>query len=65
MEASWHQKRSKIDANFETRIFEKTSFFLRKNNDFEGSRGRSWEPKSIKNLSENEVKMGRHLGIDF
>ena len=65
MEASWYQNRSKIDGNIETRIFEKTLFFLRKNNDFEGSGGRSWEPKSIKNRSKNEVNIGRHLGIDF
>ena len=40
---------SKIDPNFERRCFEKTLFFLRKNNDFEGSGGRSWDQKSIKN----------------
>ena len=43
MEACWHQNRAKIDANFEERFFEKTLFFLRKNNDFEGSGDRSWE----------------------
>ena len=42
MEACWHQNRAKIDANFEERFFEKTLFFLRKNNDFEGSGDRSW-----------------------
>ena len=42
MEACWHQNRSKIDANFEKRFFEKTLFFHRKNNDFEGSWDRSW-----------------------
>ena len=42
MEACWHQNRAKIDANFEERFFEKTLFFLKKNNDFEGSRDRSW-----------------------
>ena len=42
MEACWHQNRSKIDANLEERFFEKTLFFLRKNDDFEGSGGRSW-----------------------
>ena len=36
-----------------------------KNNDFEGSGGRSWDQKSMKNRSKNEVMMGRHLGIDF
>ena len=55
----------KLDANFERRFFEKTWFSLRKNNDFEGSGGRSWDQKSIKNRSKNEVMMGRHLGIDF
>jgi len=25
----------------------------------------SWEPKSIKNRSQNEVTIGRHLDIDF
>ena len=52
-EAKWSQVgtqiASKIDPNIEKRFFEKTLFFLRKNNDFEGSGGRSWEQKSIKN----------------
>ena len=39
MEASWHQNQRKIDANFERPFFEKTLFFRRKFNDFEGSRG--------------------------
>ena len=56
---------SKIDPNFERRRFEKTLFFLRKNNDFEGSGGRSWDQKSIKNRSKNDVILGRYLGIDF
>ena len=46
-EAKWSQVgtqiASKIDPNIEKRFFEKTLFFLRKNNDFEGSGGRSWE----------------------
>ena len=42
MELCWHQNRAKIDANFEKRFFEKTLFFLRKNNYFEGSGDRSW-----------------------
>ena len=29
------------------------------------SGGRSWEQKSMKNRQKNEVKMGRHLDIDF
>ena len=54
-----------FDPNLERRCFEKTMFFLRKNNDFEGSGGRSWDQKSIKNRSKNEVILGRYLGIDF
>ena len=42
MEACWHQHRTKIDANFEERFFEKTLFFPKKYNDFEGSGDRSW-----------------------
>ena len=68
-EAKWSQVGTKIasqiDPNFERRFFEKTMFFLRKNNDFEGSGGRSWDQKSIKNPSKNEVMMERPLGIDF
>ena len=41
IKACWHQNRSKIDANFEKRFFEKTLFFLRKNHDWEVSGGRS------------------------
>ena len=52
LEAKWSQVgtkiASKIDPNFERRFFEKTLFFLRKNNDFEGSGGRSWNQKSHK-----------------
>ena len=33
--------------------------------EFSGFGGPSWEQKSIKNRSKNEVMMGRHLGIDF
>ena len=65
MEACWHQNRAKIDPNLEERFFEKALFFLRKNNDFEGSGDRSWEQKSIKNRSKKHVNMRRHLGIDF
>ena len=56
---------SQIDRNFERRFFEKTLFFVWKNNDFERSGAQSWEQKSIKNRSKNEVMMARHLGIDF
>ena len=43
MEPSWYQNPSKIGINCEKAFFEKTLFFYRKNNDFEGSRGPSWE----------------------
>ena len=46
-------------------VLKKPCFFPRKNNDFEGSGGRSWGQNSIKNRSKNEVMMGRYLGIDF
>ena len=59
MEASWHQNQLKIDACCEMRFFEKTLFFFRKNYYFQGSGGPSWEQKSIKNRSENEVKIGK------
>ena len=49
MEASWHQNRRKIDANFEGSFFEKTLFFPRKNNDFDGSKGFKIEEISGKN----------------
>ena len=68
-EAKWSQVgtkiASKIDPNFERRFFENALFFLRKNNDFEGSGGLSWDEKSMKNRSKNEVILGRYLGIDF
>ena len=48
---------SKIDANFERPYFQKTWFFFRKNNDFEGSGDRSWEEKSIKNQSQIDQKL--------
>ena len=38
---------------------------LRWGREFSGFGGPSWEQKSIKNRSKNEVMMGRHLGIDF
>ena len=43
MEPSWHQNPSKIGISCEKAFFEKTLFFFRKNNDFEGSGGPSWE----------------------
>ena len=48
MEASWHQNRKKIDANFE-RPLTKKLFFLAKIHDFEGSRGCKIGGKSLKN----------------
>ena len=65
MEACWPPKSKKNRCYLQKRFFEKTLFFHRKNNDFEGSGGRSWNPKSIKNRSKNEVMMGRHLNIVF
>ena len=40
---SWHRNQSKIGIICEKAFFEKTLFFLMKNNDFEGSGGPSWE----------------------
>ena len=65
MEASWHQNQRKIDANFESQIFEKTLFFLRKNHDFEGSKGCKIEENSMKNQVKREGQDGVPLGIDF
>ena len=65
MEASWQQNRRKIDANFERPFFEKTLFSLRKNNDFEGSKGCKIEENSIKNQVKSEGQDGMPLGIDF
>ena len=45
MEACWNQNHSKINANFETLYFEKTLFFLWKNNVF--SKNRSSKLASI------------------
>ena len=65
MEASWQQNRRKIDANFERPFFEKTLFFFRKNNDFEGSKGCKIEENSIENQVKSEGQDGMPLGIDF
>ena len=46
-------------------IFWKIVLSLQRGLDFLGSGGPSWEPRSIKNRSKNEVKMGRQLGIEF
>ena len=43
MEPSWHQNPSKIGISCEKAFFEKTLSFFKKNNDFEGSGGPSWE----------------------
>ena len=55
MEASWHQHGSKIDVQFEKRCFDT----------FERSGGQSWDEKSIKKRSTNELNIRRSLGIDF
>ena len=47
------------------RFFEKTLFFLRKINYVQGSGGPSGEQKSIKNRSENEVKIGTPSRLHF
>ena len=65
MEPSWHQNRFKNHSQLQKAIFIKTWFFPKKKHDFEGSGGRSWEPKSIKNPSKNVINLGRHLDIDF
>ena len=65
MEPSWHPDGIKNRWQLRKAIKKKTSFFLRKNHDFEGSGGRSWDRNSIKNPSKNEGKLGRPLGIDF
>ena len=55
---------SKIDVNFEWRFF-KNHQFQTKNEGFCNPAGRSWESKTSKNRSENEVENGLHLGFDF
>ena len=65
MEPCWHPNRSKIDVICEKRIFEKSLFFIRKNHNFQDSGGPSWEQKSIKNRSENEVKIGTPSRLHF
>ena len=64
MEASWQQNQRKIDANFERPFFEKM-FFLRKNHDFEGSKGCKIEENLMKNQVKSEGQDGMPLGIDF
>ena len=65
MEASWQQNRRKIDANFERPFFEKTLFFLAKNNDFEDSKGWEIEENAIKIQVKSEGQDGMPLGVDF
>ena len=65
MEACWHQHLAKIDANFEQRFFEKTSFSLGKTMILKVQGIEVGGKKSMKNRSKNGVKMGRHFGIDF
>ena len=62
---SWQQNRRKIDANIEKPFFEKNLFFLRKNSDFESSKGCKIEENSIKNRLKSEGQDGMPLGIDF
>ena len=68
-EGKWRQAGSKIewkiDVNCGRRVFEKTLFFLRENNDFEGSGGSKINAKSIKNRLEIEAEDGVALGSDF
>ena len=64
MEPCWPPKSNKIRCH-QNDFLKKTLFLLRKNNDFEGSEGRSWAQKSIKNRLKNDVILGRYLGIDF
>ena len=47
------------------RFLKKRCFSFRKNNYFQGSGGPSWEQKSIKNRSENEVKIGTPSRLHF
>ena len=62
MQPKWHPK-SIPPSN--TDFLKKTLFSLRKNNDFEGSGDRSWDPKSIKNQSKIHLNLGRPLDVDF
>ena len=68
-EGKWRQVGSKIewkiDVNCGRRVFEKTKFFFRKNNDFEGSGGSKINEKYIKNRLEIEAEDGVAFGFDF
>ena len=46
-------------------VFTKTLFLQRKNNDFQGSEGRSWKPRWTKDQAKNNLKIKMSLGIDF
>ena len=69
LDEKWRHVGTKIDqksmSTSKGDFFQKTLFFLRKNNDFESSGGRSWVQKLIKNRSKNGVQDGVPLGIDF
>ena len=60
----WNQHRANLASKIEPKsmlyskinYLKKTSFSIRKTNDFEGSRGRSWEQKSIQHRSNNNQK---------
>ena len=57
MEATWHQNQRNIDASFERPFFEKTLFFHRRFNDFEGSRGCKIGGKSMNILMDFKIKL--------
>ena len=65
MEASWSQNRDLNRCLLQQAFFEKTSFSLRENHDFDGPGGPSWESKSIKARSRNGDQKERHLGMEF
>ena len=56
-----NQKRCQLLKPF----FSKIELSLERELDFAKSRGRSWEPKSIKNRRRHEVEKEKHLSIDF
>ena len=64
MEPSWHQNRSKIDANCEVRFFEKSCSGCSLGSIFTILEV-GVESKNRKNQSKNRVQDGWHLGIDF
>ena len=65
MEASGLQNRMENRCELRQASFRKTCFFLRKNNDFEGSGGSNSNGKSIENRLEIETEDGVALVSDF